>query len=266
MKHRLWVICLLLLLFFLAQVIGLIVSEHYSHGEALPLGIERPELNPETSYVSLFFIMLLATAIALALLYFRLFLIWRFWFLVSIFVTLVISLNAFFSYYVSLAFAIVFSLWRILKPNPIIHNLSEIFIYGALAAIFVPILTLFSVFILLILISLYDYIAVRKTRHMVKLAKSQSEAKVFAGLLIPYDKNVAMLGGGDIGFPLLFSAVVMNSYGLGLLDFRSYIVPFCAGLLLLALFIKGEKKKYYPAMPYITLGCVLGVLLLGFFI
>lgn len=266
MKHKLWVISLLLLLFFLAQIIGLIISVHYSSISTLPLGITRPEVNPETSYVSLFFVLLVATGLALVLLHFRLFLLWRFWFLVSLFVTLTISLNAFFSYSVALVFAIVFSLWRIFKPNPIVHNLSEIFIYGALAAIFVPLLSLFSVFVLLVLISIYDYIAVRKTTHMVKLAKSQGEAKVFAGLLIPYEKNVAMLGGGDIGFPLLFSAVVMHTYGLGLLDWRAYIVPLFAGLLLLALFLKGEKKKYYPAMPYITLGCVLGLLVLGFFL
>ena len=259
MKHRLWVIVLLLLLFFLAQIVGLIVSVHYTTGAQLPLGIERPQMNPETSYLSFFFVILIATAIALFLLHFRLFLLWRFWFLLSIFVTLVISLNAFFSFFVALAFAIVFSLWRIFKPNPFVHNLSEIFVYGALAALFVPLLTLFSAFILLVLISIYDYIAVRKTAHMVKLAKSQGDAKVFAGLLIPYGKNVAMLGGGDIGFPLLFGAVAMHTFGLGLLDFRTYIIPLCAGLLLLALFVKGEKKKYYPAMPYITLGCVLGL-------
>lgn len=266
MKHRWWVIGLLLLLFFLAQVIGLLVSAHYSAEETLPLGIERPDVDPATSYISLFFILLVATGLALFLLHFRLFLVWRIWFLLSVFLTLVISLNVFFSPAIALIFAGVFALWRIFKPNPIIHNLSELFIYGALAAIFVPLLTLFSVFVLLLLISVYDYIAVRKTTHMVKLAKSQGEAKVFAGLLIPYERNVAILGGGDIGFPLLFAAVAMNTFGLGLFDWRSYIIPFCAGLLLFALFMKGEKKKYYPAMPYISLGCLLGLVLLLLFI
>lgn len=262
MKHKLWVIGLLLVLFLLAQVIGLLVSKHYGFEETLPLGIERPEIEPETSYISLFVIILIATGIAFLLFYFRLFFIWKVWFLLSIFLTLVISLNVFFSPMVALIASGVLALWRILKPNPIIHNFSELFIYGALAAIFVPLLNLFSVSVLLVLISIYDYIAVRKTTHMVKLAKSQSEAKVFAGLLIPYDKNVAILGGGDIGFPLLFAAVTMNTFDLSLLDFRSYIIPLCAGLLLLALFVKGEKKKFYPAMPYVSLGCLLGLVIL----
>ncbi len=266
MKHRLWVITLLLILFFLAHIIGLIVSMHYGIDEALPLGIERPQIDPETSYVALFLVLLFATGIALFLLHFRLFFIWRFWFLISIFLTLLISFNVFFSSFLAFLFAGILALWRIFKPNPYVHNFTELFIYGALAAIFVPLLNILSISVLLILISVYDYIAVRKTTHMVKLAQSQGEAKVFAGLLIPYDKNVAILGGGDIGFPLLFSAVVMNTFDLALLDWRAYIIPFCAGLLLLALFIKGEKKKYYPAMPYISLGCFLGLGILLFFI
>jgi len=266
MKHRLWVIALLLLFFFLAQIIGLLVTVHYGDDGTLPLGIERPEIDPSSSYLPLFLVLLVATGLALLLLHFRLFLLWRIWFLLSIFLTLVISLNAFFSSTVALAFAITFSLWRIFKPNAIVHNLTELFVYGALAAIFVPILTLLSVSVLLLFISVYDYIAVRKTTHMVKLAKSQGEAKVFAGLLIPYEKNVAILGGGDIGFPLLFAAVAMQTFGLGLLDWRTYIVPFCVGLLLLALFVKGEKKKYYPAMPYISLGCALGLAVLLLFL
>jgi len=259
MKHTGWVVALLLLLFFLTQVIGLVVSTHYLSEETLPFNIERPQLEPSTSYVSIFFILLIATFIALLLLRFQLFVLWRLWFLASVFLTLVISLSVFLSPYVALAFSAVFALWRIFKPNVIIHNLTELFIYGALAAIFVPLLNLFSMSILLVLISIYDYIAVRKTTHMIKLAKSQSKARVFAGLLIPYGKNVAILGGGDMGFPLLFAAVSMVSLDLGLLDWRSYIIPFCTGLMLLALFTKGEKKKFYPAMPYLSLGCFLGL-------
>jgi len=60
--------------------------------------------------------------------------------------------------------------------------------------------------------------------------------------------------------------VVMIHFGLGLFDFRTYIVPLFSGLMLLALFVYGEKKKYYPAMPYITLGCVLGLGVLLFFV
>lgn len=258
MKHTWKVTSILVILFILAQIVGLVVTSHYMENN-LPMDIERPELNPQTSYIPLFIILLIATVIIFILLKFKLFLIWKIWFLISVFLTLVISFSVFISEWFAIAFGLLFALWRVLKPNPIIHNLTEIFIYGALAAIFVPLLNLWSVSVLLIGISVYDYIAVRKTQHMVTMAKSQGQSKVFAGLLIPYDKNVAILGGGDIGFPLIFAAVCMVQFNLALFDWRVYIIPLCSLLMLFALFVKGEKKKFYPAMPYISLGCFLGL-------
>ena len=82
--------------------------------------------------------------------------------------------------------AISLAAWKILRPNVFIHNLTEVFIYGGIAALLVPIINLFSAFILLLLISIYDMYAVWKSKHMVSMAKFQSEAKVFAGLLKRY--------------------------------------------------------------------------------
>ena len=70
--------------------------------------------------------------------------IWKFWFFFAVLLCLA---NAFYSLmpknlvtpFISLLFGTVFALWKILKPNIIIHNLTEIFIYGGLAAILVPI-------------------------------------------------------------------------------------------------------------------------------
>jgi len=225
----------------------------------LPLNIERPEMDPQTSYIPLFIILLVSTVIVFILLKFKLFKLWKIWFLLSVFLTLAISFSVFISDWIAVGFALLFALWRIFKPNSIVHNFTEVFIYGALAAIFVPLLNIFSISVLLIGISVYDYIAVRKTKHMVTMAQSQGKAKVFAGLLIPYDKNVAILGGGDMGFPLMFAGVCMMQFGLTLFDWRTYIVPLCALIMVGLLFFKAEKKKFYPAMPYISLGCFLGL-------
>jgi presenilin-like A22 family membrane protease len=259
MKHTLKVTLIILLLFFVAQVIGLYVTDHFALTESLPLNIERPQVQENTSFIMIFVFIIIATALALLLMRLELFKVWKFWFLLSVFFTLTISWSAFMWEWLAIGLAIIFAYIKVFKPHPLVHNFTELFIYGALAAIFVPIMNLWTIIILLVLISVYDYIAVRKTKHMIKLAKSQSKAKVFAGLLIPYKKNVAMLGGGDIGFPLLFAGVVMKVFGLGLLDPRTYIVPLFAALGLLYLFIKGEKKKFYPAMPYVTAGCLIGL-------
>ena len=50
---------------------------------------------------------------------------------------------------------------------------------------------LFAVFVLLILISVYDFIAVFKIKHMITLAKFQTKSKVFAGLFVPYRREKA---------------------------------------------------------------------------
>jgi len=254
------------MLFFFTQIIGLMAVEMYGLDNTLPLNIERPEMQEQTSSISLFVFILIATVLALLLIKFKMFKFWRMWFLLSVFFTLTVTLNAFVAEYIAVILAIIFAIWKIFKPNVYVHNLTELFIYGALAVIFVPLLSIWGVILLLVLISVYDYIAVRKTKHMIKLAKSQSESKVFAGLVVPYGKNVAILGGGDIGFPLLFAAVVMVQFGLTAFDWRSYIIPLFTVLMLFVLFMKGEKKKYYPAMPYVTLGCILGLEVLLLFL
>ena len=122
---------------------------------------------------------------------------------------------------------------------------------------------------------------------MITLAKAQSENKMFAGLLIPYKKSQkaiktkmelklpkhievketetssAILGGGDIAFPLLFAGSVMTfliESGLSqeIAFFKSLIIPLFSSLALFLLFIKSQKGKFYPAMPFISVGCFIG--------
>ena len=92
---------------------------------------------------------------------------------------------------------------------------------------------------------------------MITLAKSQSKANVFAGFFIPYKKEVAVLGGGDVGFPLLFTSVVMKDFGL-----YSLIITISVTISLSFLLFYSKKKKFYPAMPIITLGCFIGYFIL----
>ncbi|MDI6737300.1 MAG: presenilin family intramembrane aspartyl protease [Nanoarchaeota archaeon] len=289
MKHNLFAISFLVVIFLLAQVVGLAVTAHYIEKPALPMNIERPEVPKEQqsyTFIPIFIFILIATALGLLLIKFSMLKMWKFWFLLSVWLCLTISFSAFIPEKIAIGIAVILALLKVFRPSVIIHNFTEIFIYGALAAIFVPILNVIAVIVLLFLISIYDYIAVRKTKHMVKLAKFQSKSKMFAGLLLPYKtkgekpsgqisigKNIkagteavpakekagaAILGGGDIGFPLLFAGAVMKQFGFGLLDFRTFIVPLFAAVSLLLLFLFASNKKFYPAMPYISAGCLAG--------
>ena len=259
MKHNIKIILILTTLFLIAQFIGLFISNIYFNKE-LPYDIQKPKFEENTSFANIFIAILIATVFAFALAKFKAEKLWKFWFFVSVLFALLISFNAFMDQRIALILALIVTIFKVLKPNIIVHNLAELFLYGGLSAIFSGSLTVFSASVLLILISIYDMIAVWKTKHMIKLAKFQAKLKLFAGLLIPYkhgkQEKTAILGGGDIGFPLLFAATVMKFYGL-----KALVIPLCASLSLLLLFFYGEKNKFYPAMPFLSIGCFFGLIL-----
>lgn len=273
MKHPLNVTFLLLGLFLLAQLIGLgILSQYLSTEtvvvgdqtitiqtwEELPYAVERPEFAEETSYVPLFLIILVATVVVLILFKLKAFRLWTFWFFLSVWFCLMIAFKVFFGDTVALVLGLVLAFFKVVRKNMTIHNLTELFLYGGLASVFVPVLNVWSATILLVLISVYDAIAVWKTKHMVHLANVQSKLRLFSGLMVPYGKGkYAVLGGGDIGFPLFFAGAALKTFG-----WMSLIVVVFSSLSLLALLLYARKNTFYPAMPFLAGGCLLGYLVL----
>src|SRR3989344_2035616 len=275
MKHKLNVTLILLFIFLASHLIGLLVINKYlpkeipSTGEIiekeLPLNIERPVVEEKTSYITISIIIVLSTLIALLLMRFNAMRLWKLWFFLSIFLTMTIALSAFIDQYIAAVIGGIIALIKILKPNVVVNNLAELFIYGGVAALFVPVLNLFSIIIFLILISIYDFYSVFKSKHMVKLAKFQTASKIFAGVNIPYKfkdhkkekVTYAILGGGDIGFTLFFSCVILKEISFTAAIITSVITT----LALLGLFLYSKKGKFYPAMPVLTLGCFLGLLI-----
>ena len=272
---------ILLATFLLAQFIGIGILYQYidpaksaETGKVefkdLPIG-ERPPVEEEFSFLPIIIAILLGTGFLLLLMKYNLTWIWKAWFLLAAFFALTIAWDAFLPTAVAFVLAFVFAIWKVFRPNVFVHNITELFIYGGLAAIFVPLFNLFSVIVLLLLISVYDAYAVWKSKHMIKMAKSQAKAHVFAGLMLPYKvgkvqmgkpkKNlagmklrkvrIAILGGGDIGFPLIFAGVILKEMGL----WQSLIIPFGALLGLAVLLFNGKENKFYPAMPFISAGC-----------
>src|SRR3989338_2875665 len=298
MKHTLWMTALLLGMFSLAQFLGLALVYQYidweqsaAAGETvfkeLPFG-ERPPLQEETSFLPFALVILIGTGLLLLLIRFKLFWLWKGWFFLAVVVALTMALGAFLKQALAAVIALLLGAWKVFRPNVFVHNFTELFIYGGLAVIFVPLFSLLSVSILLVLIALYDAYAVWKSKHMVTLAKSQARAHMFAGLLQPYQlKKVgrekgragmekekgkaqrlgvkvrtSILGGGDIGFPLIFAGVIMKELGL----WQGFLIPLFAALGLAYLLWRSEDKKFYPAMPFIGAGCFVGlgvVLLMG---
>jgi len=289
MKHSFRITTILLVLFLVAQFIGLAVINQYIDTEKtaetgvtefkeLPFG-ERPIVDETTSYIWVFAAILIGTGLLLLIMKFSLNWLWKFWFFMVLSIALTTSFNAFMWETVAIALAFALAFWRVVRPNFWVQTGTELFVYAGLAAIFVPMFSILSGSILLILIAIYDAYAVWKSKHMIKLAKAQSKAKVFAGLLVPYKLprwkkktvgkkasktkkkpvgkvRMAMLGGGDIGFPLIFAGIILKEMGL----WQALVIPFFALAGLAILFWKAKEKKFYPAMPFIGAGCFLGLL------
>jgi presenilin-like A22 family membrane protease len=312
MKHPLNLTIILVAMFFTAQLVGLMIISEYvdvraSHQTGTTvrnsevytrIGLEPPEVkNESTSFIFILASVLIGTVIILLIIQFRQHNLWKVWYFFAVLLSLLVALNPFIYNTMSSlgissifpAFVVVFivsvllSGLKVFVPNIYIHNITEILMYGGLAALLVPLLNLFSVAALLIFISAYDAYAVWKSKHMVKMAEFQKTSNLFAGFSFPYKTaktqgsspkatltlpvkakakdagepaNNAILGGGDIAFPLLFAGVVMKTTG-------SYLYPLVVVIVtsgaLFALFARAEKGKFYPAMPFLSIGCFLGL-------
>ncbi len=129
--------------------------------------------------------------------------------------------------------------------------------------------------IILILLSIYDIIAVYKTRHMVKLFKGMAKRGALLALIVPNsfllwngkfesitEKNkdeFIFLGTGDLALPLFLAVSVFpygTQYSLGV------IFGACFGLAADHLVFIGQKiRKPIPALPAIALFSIIGCLI-----
>ncbi len=194
---------------------------------------------------------------------------------------------------IALAVSIPLAFFKIYRRNFLIHNLTELLVYPGIGAIFVALLSspenpnrgIYAIIIILILISIYDMWAVWRSGIMQKMAKYEiNKLKIFAGFFVPYISkelklklmkmkksknkgktvkvNVAILGGGDVVYPLITAGIVLRRFGfvsvLGMqLPLASMLVILGAVLGLGSLLLFSEKKKIYPAMPFISAGILL---------
>ena len=287
MKHKITMSFLILGLFIITQFIGLYVLLSNSLPDYLNSSIGQAGESYGYYFYQLISAFIISIMLFVLITKYKLKIFMRAWFFLVVAIALSISIAAimnsvfnFNNYVIALAIGGTLSILKILRPSVLIHNGTELLIYPGIAAIFVPILNVFYVMALLILISIYDIWAVWHSGLMQKMAKFQiDELKIFGGLFIPYlnrqikqkiiaarksrnnkrlkrlKVSFAILGGGDIVFPLITAGIFLNNYG-----FSSAIsIIFGAFVGLAGLLFFSEKKKCYPAMPFITAGIFAGI-------
>ena len=302
MKHTLKITIILLTMFVAAQLIGIYVNHVYAptitttynvttnssenHTQYnIPYGFEPPsDIKPASALTSILISLAIAIVLMLFLMKLKAEMFLRWWFFIVIVMGIAVGLYAFilkvpYASYAALAIAIVLAYFKVFKRNLWVHNITELIIYPGIAALFVPLLSVWVVVILLIIISVYDMYAVWHAGFMQKMAKYQIEkVRVFSGFFVPYLakgeraalekakakgkklKNVkvhfAILGGGDVVFPIMLSGVLVVQ---GLL-IPALLVTLGATLSLAFLFYLSKKGHFYPAMPFISTGCLVALI------
>lgn len=300
MKYNLQITLALIAIFIFSQVIGLVLAgasikelKILETGEKVitysSIPVERPET---TGFESLLFILIgiaFATGLFLLIVRFNLLRLWKLWFFFAVLLTMWISFSIVMGQTEAFIVALVIASVKVFRPNPIVHNMAEVLVYSGIVLLLFPMFDVVWVVALLLVISVYDFLAVFKTKHMVSMAKFSMKAKLFPGISLPIQDSkkeasvsgrrimktnktgeveekqyqAAILGGGDITFPMLFSSVVMQDLFRNGLDKLaslnlSFIITATTAASLLLLLLLARKGKFYPAMPFVTAGCLLG--------
>jgi presenilin-like A22 family membrane protease len=292
----------LIAVFILIQIIGLVVLSLYAPTQVsvpsengtqtvsqynLPFGFNPPsEVSYEFTFIQLVLSIAFAVFIFLILMKLQVIRVLRFWFFLVSVIALSVAFAAFlkpFAYgaAIALLLGLILGFLKTFRPSIIFHNLGELFVYPGIAAVLVPLFNIPSIIILFVVISLYDMYAVWHSGFMQRMAKYQiRKVKVFSGLLIPQfitkagivnplnkkyvKKNklaVALLGGGDIIFPMILAGVLLHAGFFGAAV--ASLIGATIGLSLLIL--NSRKGVFYPAMPFITLGCFAGISIIMLF-
>ena len=259
----------------------------------LPYGMDPPaDVQPRSITdiaISFATIFIIAVIIMFFLMKYKADFLIRGWFFVVVILAIGITINSLirpfpYSSLIAALLAAPLAFYKIFKRNILIHNLTELIIYPGIAAIFTAMIIswsnspIFAISIILILISLYDMYAVWHSGFMQRMAHYQiKNLRIFTGFFVPYlgkkekEKiasfsktktkgkkirvNVAILGGGDVVFPIILAGIVFNVLGL----IPALIISAGATLALAVVFYMSEKGKFYPAMPFISIGCFLAL-------
>ena len=292
-------------MFILTQLLGLcIVNFYLNPTNIVPYGFnDSKNVEPVSFFVQLIFSFIIAIVFVLFLMKIHSKIVMKLWFFIVVAFALGISLSALgitlgLTYskanLIAIILGFILAYFKVFKINILVHNATELLIYPGVAALFVAMLNLPITVIILLIISVYDIWAVWHSKIMMKMAKYQINSMgVFAGFLIPYaDKktknaiqllklkyknnipekimkksklkvHMAILGGGDVVFSIIAAGVFLKTYS----SFpAALVVTFFAVLAILYLFIFGDKKKPYPAMPYLTTAMLIGMILARIFV
>lgn len=167
----------------------------------------------------------------------------------------------------------VLIIW-LLFPYVITHNFVILMAISGISASIGLGVSPAAIILILGALSVYDVIAVYKTKHMVKMFNKLLDKGVIMSIVIPRSTaagkarvkdirpgaqlNFMLLGTGDIAFPLIFAIAVMKT---SLMSAFFVVGGALVGVVLInQLLIRQSERRAIPALPPIALCSILGFL------
>lgn len=246
----------------------------YATNELKGLALAAPVLMSAPSSAALpLFLLFFASATAFMVLFVRLYrgqFLYRVLFSLIVFLGLLKLFEAVFPFEFSALVAAVFLLGLFVVPTVWTHDIIVILSAAGIGSVFALSFSEYAAIALLLILALYDVIAVFVTKHMITLAHEMIRHKATFALFIPervrgFIESVSavrpgagflILGGGDIVLPIIYlSTVARESMAVAVAGVGGALV----GQFLNHFFLV-QLRKPIPALPLIAFGAMAGVL------
>ncbi|MFB6167149.1 MAG: presenilin family intramembrane aspartyl protease, partial [Candidatus Nanohaloarchaea archaeon] len=232
-----------------------------------------------------FFLMIgLATVLLLGLYRYDAQFLVKAWFSAALLITGLVFFDAFLPLSFALAATAAVFLGRFAVEDMLARNALDTVPFAGAGALFGSLLGFKAALVLFGLLAVYDYVAVNRMGHMVTLAKKGAESGTFMGFRYPKENageeereetpgegegvvaevegenvSVGVLGGGDVIMPMMFAVSLVPVFGVGAA--LGVIAGASAALYMFLGFIRSrETDRFYPAIPVVGSGSLLGLL------
>ncbi|MCL4452012.1 MAG: presenilin family intramembrane aspartyl protease [Candidatus Thermoplasmatota archaeon] len=159
------------------------------------------------------------------------------------------------------------------KPNWIVVNITGLIMAIGIASIWSLFLGVWFALALLIILAVYDYISVFKTKHMITLAKVALDESIPMLFVVPEssdfdmsslsienrgDNKAVLLGFGDVAIPTVL-VVSSTVYGIGRhFSLAFFFLPFVGGIVGMIYLMFFMKRRPAPGLPAINGGVIAG--------
>ncbi len=194
----------------------------------------------------------------------------RAFFIFALYAGTITTLQIFIPYASAFIVSLILIIFYLIKPYVWFHDLVLVLTLSGVAAVLGVSLSSYSVAVLLVVMSVYDYVAVYKTKHMIKMAKAMIKGRAIFAMIFPEHvggflshidearpgEGFMMLGTGDFVFPMIMAvsafslspAAAWTVFGFSIL-----------GLLLTHLiFVSQKVRQPMPALPPLAASAILG--------